>query len=137
LSLANIFEHKQLKTLNLSFIENVSDESFSLLPISNIANHDSSSSNSSKNNNIISQIQKLNISKSIITDIGLSRLSSLSNLTELRLQWCINITDAGIEIVTNKCLQLRVIDLKSCLITDASLKSIASNSKNLHTLNIR
>jgi bacterioferritin-associated ferredoxin len=64
------------------------------------------------------------------------KMSYLADLVEIRLQWCQGITDTGIKALTTHCPRLRVIDLKSCLITDDAVMSIAKDSKELKMLDI-
>lgn len=63
-------------------------------------------------------------------------MAYLSKLIEIRLQWCHGITDIGIQALTSNCPRLRLIDLKSCLITDESVNSIARCSKYLEVLDL-
>lgn len=83
-----------------------------------------------------SPLRKLNLGKSTISDVSMHRMGFLSDLVEIRLQWCQGITDAGIKALITNCPSLRLIDLKSCLITDEAVMSIARESKNLKVLDL-
>lgn len=141
-AIQELFWHKQLRTLNLAFIDNVSDEAFCLLPFMQAGAKGSSSPSAdatgkcSKSSSLESNIQKLNLGKSNITDVSMAKISNLSALLEINLQWCPFITDAGISTLAAHCLHLRIIDLKSCLITDESLDAIATQSKELKVLDL-
>lgn len=146
-AIRQIFEHNRLAVLNLAFMDNVSDDAFATWPIVSalpahaqpagmtMANISSCTSSSERYINL-SPLQILNLGKSTITDLGMSKMAHLGRLEEIRLQWCIGITDFGIELLTINCPMLRVIDLKSCTITDAAVGSIAKRSQFLTTLDL-
>eukprot|EP01035_Chromulina_nebulosa_P019349 gene19349-25214_t len=123
----HVFEHHHLLNLNLAFIGSVSDEAFLSMPIvvSNLCV-----------NSRRSPLRKLNLGQSEITDISMFRMAYLSSLVEIRLQWCHGITDTGVEALTINCPNLRLIDLKSCLITNRAVISIAKCSKYLVSLDL-
>jgi len=130
----HIFDHNQLQSLNLAFIDDISDEAFLLLPephafsqqqLQALCHHSDS------------PLQKINLGKSRITDVSIVRMSHMARrLVEIRLQWCNGITDAGIHALVQNCRRLRLIDLKSCSITDESLASIALLSEELQSLDL-
>ena len=118
-----IFAHNQLQSLNLDFIDDISDEAFChLQPVLGIGLLGPKAQQ-------ILGLQKLSIGKGRITDRSLYCIANMSALSEISLQWCLNITDAGVCTLTNNCPRLRLIDLKSCLITDDSLAAIGAQSK--------
>jgi hypothetical protein len=119
-----------LRSLNLSFLDNFNDEALELISIPKSNNfHENHLSDRST-----PHLQKLNISKSKITDLGLLKISTMRELCEIRLQWCTSITDEGIEALTKSCSKLKIIDLKSCSLTDSSIISITKNCKDIRCL---
>ena len=129
--LQHIFEHSQLRSLNLGFMEDISDETFMLLPCC------------PPNTNVITRVggcsplQKLNLCKSNITDMTIFRMAYLIALVEVRLQWCSGITDAGIASLARSCPRLRLLDLRSChAVTDSSVAAIAELCSELRVLDL-
>jgi len=123
-----IFQHGQLRSLNLAFIDDISDEAFVLLP-------DLSPPRSAYA--FSSPIQKLNVCKSRITDSSIFRLAhNLVALLEIRLQWCSGISDKGIAALARSCPRLRLLDLKSCSVTDEGIMSIAEGCSELRVLDL-
>jgi bacterioferritin-associated ferredoxin len=120
----HIFEHNQLRNLNLGFIEDISDEAFMLLPSSSTSVYPTC------------PLQKLNLCKSKITDSSIFKMSCLIALLEIRLQWCTGITDKGVRSLVRSCPKLRLLDLKSCAVTDASLQSISELCSELRELDL-
>lgn len=130
----HIFEHNQLRNLNLGFIEDISDEAFMLLPSGLCPLNDNNNSNSSL---MCSPLQKLNLCKSKITDRSIFKMSCLIALLEIRLQWCSGITDKGVRSLVRSCPKLRLLDLKSCAaVTDDSLLSISEMCSELRELDL-
>lgn len=124
----DIFEHNHLKSLNLSFIDDISDEIFQKLP---------RFINSPKNSEFnLSSLRALSLCKSKITDESITHMATMRGLTEIRLQWCTGITDRGILTLVKLCPKLRIIDLKSCIITDASLDAIGAVCQELRELDL-
>lgn len=115
--------HNHLRVLNLAFIDNMSDDAFSV---------DLNASPS----RVSSPLQILNLCKSKITDTSLQNLVQLRELMEIRLQWCVGITDVGVHALVTSCRKLRIIDLKSCCVTDRSLCSIAEQCHELRELDL-
>lgn len=113
----NLFLHKQLRVLNLSFVETIGDDAFCLWSSP-------------------SPLQILNLCKSRITDSSMQKLTRMKELLEIHLQWCSGITDVGICTLVQSCPKLRVIDLKSCLVTDAALCAIAELCPDLRDLDL-
>lgn len=136
-----IFQHNQLKSLNLAFIDDISDEAFLLLP-SNISIYNNNNNNENNNqvvlnnNNSYSPLLKLNLCKSKITDMSIFRMAHLVSLLEIRLQFCTGITDTGILALVRNCPKLTLIDLKSCTVTDESIICIAASCKALKELDL-
>ena len=131
-----VFAHGRLQSLNLAFID-ICDEAFCLLPQLTDGSVDklsmtTSDSFSSQN----SCLEKLNVGNSRITDLSMYKMSNLIALLEISLQWCVYITDVGIDILTQNCPNLESIDLTSCRITNESLVSIANQSKKLKVLDL-
>ena len=83
-----------------------------------------------------SQLEILNLCKSRITDDSIFRMSFLIALVEIRLQFCSGITSTGIAALARNCPRLRLIDLKSCPVTDAALAAIAELSTELRELDL-
>lgn len=108
----------------------MSDEAFLGFPV------EENFKKSSLGNRPKSSLKQLNLGMSIISDRSMFKMSYLADLVEIRLQWCQGITDTGIKALTTNCPRLRVIDLKSCLITDDAVMSIAKDSKELKVLDI-
>lgn len=125
-----IFEHRQLRTLNLGFIEELSDETFKLLP--SCIQMDGRRLTSVK----MSNIQKLNLCKSKITDSSIIRIASTIALVEIQLQWCKGITDTGIIALVQNCPKLRLLDLTACLVTDLAIDAIAERCSELQILDL-
>lgn len=140
----HIFEHNQLLSLNLSFIEDISDEAFVLMPLLSASATGASSPGSlalSPSSKPFSYkrtcpLQKLNMSKSNITDSSIFRMCCLVALLEIRLQWCSGITDAGITSLVRNCPKLRLLDLKSCPVSDGGIFSIAALCSELKELDL-
>jgi hypothetical protein len=159
----HIFEHSQLRTLDLGFIEDICDDVFMLLPQCRGGGGGGSGTGGgfavgedSKMTEMLrgvpspaagrlglggrkrweSPLQKLNLCKSKITDAGIFRMAYLAALVEIRLQWCTGITDAGVASLVRNCPKLRLLDLKSCPVTDAALQSIAALCRDLRVLNL-
>lgn len=124
----HVFECVQLKSLNLAYVEAVSDQSFELLPAVQWIQDAGIQVNLG--------LQELNLGRCSITDETLFRVAVLRNLEQLRLQWCSGITDIGIRTVVEHCTLLKILDLKNCQITDDSLQSVATRCRNLQRLNI-
>lgn len=145
----HIFEHNQLLSLNLSFIEDISDEAFILMPLmagggpAALANSVALTLASSPTSppkpytgKRACPLQKLNLCKSKITDSSIFRMACLVALLEIRLQWCSGITDAGITSLVRNCPKLRLLDLKSCPVTDGGIASIATLCSELKELDL-
>jgi hypothetical protein len=130
----HIFEHNQLLSLNLGFIEDISDEAFVLLPSSPGA--PGSAQALSPSRRYTSPLQKLNLCKSKITDRSIFKMSCLIALLEIRLQWCSGISDAGIRALAKNCPKLRLLDLKSCAVTDSGILSISELCAELRELDL-
>lgn len=151
-----VFEHHQLLSLNLAFIDSISDEAFLSLPFAApcqshhaaaaaagaiaamAALHPAAAAAATAGFAAKqSPLQKLNLCKSRITDRSIFRMCSLVALVEIRLQWCTGITDTGIDALVRSCPQLQLIDLKSCnSLTDSAIASIAARSCNLRELDL-
>lgn len=121
--LQQVFRHNALRTLNLAFIDNVSDDAFSLLPLSG-------------GDCIHPSLRALNLCRSKITDFGIFKIIVLQDLEEIHLPWCTGITDAGIVALVGNCRKLKIIDLKSCPITDVALQAIGQRCSNLLDLDL-
>lgn len=134
----HIFEHSQLRNLNLGFIEDISDEAFLLLPSGGGAGNCGNATSLARQALLYgsSPLQTLNLCKSKITDSGVFKLSCLIALLEIRLQWCTGITDAGIRSLVRNCPKLRLLDLKSCAVTDSGLLSISELCTELRELDL-
>jgi bacterioferritin-associated ferredoxin len=142
-AIQELFEHHDLVSLNLSFVDGVCDEAFKSFPML-----DSYSVRQYSPRGMIgidggmgsrsprSTLRQLDLGKSSITDLSIFRMAFLGELTEIKLQFCNGITDAGIEALSRYCPLLRLIDLKSCSITDASLQAIAANCRDLDSLDV-
>ena len=116
-----IFQHQCLKILNLSFIDNVTDETFQVLPIRSpspgLLNQNSPAPEPFQP----LPLQILNLCKCRITDVAFNYFMSLSQLVELRLPWCTGVTDQGVITLLQFCQQLQILDLTSCTVTNRSL----------------
>jgi len=94
--LQHVFEHNNLRTLNLAFIDDVCDEAFLLLPFSESI---TSMTNvvtlmSTIQDNVhVSPLRILNLCRSRITDNSMFRLLQMHELEEIHLPWCTGITD--------------------------------------------
>lgn len=60
----------------------------------------------------------------------------MQDLEEIHLPWCTGITDAGVVALARNCHKLKVIDLKSCPITDVALQAIGTRCANLLDLDL-
>ena len=133
-----IFEHNELVSLNLAFVDGVSDEAFFLFPSSFCAtssSFSSSLSSSALGGRRRSPLQSLNLCQGKITDLTMFRLAFLAALLEIRLQFCLGITDCGVAAMAALCPRLRLVDLKCCHITDLSLVALA-RLRHLKTLDL-
>lgn len=140
-AIRQIFEHHQIISLNLSFIDGVSDDAFLLLQNpATISVPLSSGPTSAESFSILplspSPLQKLYLDNSTITDNSMFRMQFLSQLNEIGLSWCSGITDQGIIALTKQCPKLQYIDLKSCQITDIAMNAIARNCTLLTRLDV-
>mmetsp|Transcript_22785 Transcript_22785/g.38022 ORF Transcript_22785/g.38022 Transcript_22785/m.38022 type:complete len:469 (-) Transcript_22785:381-1787(-) len=146
-----VFQHNRLRSLNLAFIDDISDEAFILLPPALVSNSSTSTIASRSGSQISSTssgtsrdlynyccpLQKLNVCKSRITDSSIFRMANnLIALIEIRLQWCTGVSDAGITALVRSCPRLRLLDLKSCAVTDRGILSIAENCAQLKELDL-
>mmetsp|Transcript_8517 Transcript_8517/g.12715 ORF Transcript_8517/g.12715 Transcript_8517/m.12715 type:complete len:419 (-) Transcript_8517:187-1443(-) len=148
-AIQDIFNHNQLRSLNLAFTDVISDESFLVLP--SVTAHPlqyptggglpdtfSNSPASLFLGRERSALERISLGMSSITDKSLYRLACFgSTLKEICLQWCDAITDDGIRVLVRHCLQLSDMNLKSCRgITDSSLQAIGRECPALRHLNI-
>lgn len=139
-AIQRIFQHHQLISLNLSYIDGVSDDAFYCDPYS--ACTDQRLLSLPSDAPIIplqlasSPLQKLFLSRSTITDTGMFRMSFLGQLREIGLQWCAGITDEGVVALSSLCSKLQVIDLKSCSISDVSVRAVSKNCTDLRHLDL-
>lgn len=161
-AIQTIFDHCRLKTLNLGFIDAVDDEVFLLLPCTTnrsayytpsvfhclttmdaasnslstaLASHQSAFQPTHPVNGL-SPLESLNLCKSKVTDKSMFRTSALRSLKEISLQWCVGISDQGIDALTTNCPSLTSMDLRSCQITDESIGFIARKCTQLTALDI-
>jgi hypothetical protein len=151
-------------SMNLLFTDLVTDETFSFLPpvalpsLENvpITKHDRHSPylsllfgqptvhtslltpHTSPSLSSLCSLQSLSIGMSSITDATLYRIASFStNLYELHLQWCSQLTDSGINVLVTNCHSLQILNLKSCSqLTDQALQSIGSVCHQMKQLDI-
>lgn len=161
-AIQQIFDHIRLRHLNLSFVDEMTDDAFSNLPdyrapIRTLSPHpvksaeyvapDNSAATAEevahgthfKRKRTVSRhssLQILHLAKSRITDKGMFKMAFFPDLKEIHLQWCSSITDAGITALVTNCPHLEVVDLKSCSITDISLGLIGRESKQLRYLDV-
>jgi hypothetical protein len=164
-AIQQLFEHGQLCHLNLSFVEEVTDEAFLTIPsftappgrtlspkwsrrktmivtddtaaaVSSPGGDKPSKPHKMKQNNRCSSLRMLQLAKSRITDKSMLRMAFFADLLEIHLQWCSGITDTGIAALVTGCPRLEIIDLKSCSITDAAIGLIARGSKELRSLDV-
>ena len=63
-------------------------------------------------------------------------MSFLGQLREIGLQWCAGITDDGVVALSSLCPKLQVIDLKSCSISDVSVRAVSKNCTDLRHLDL-
>mmetsp|Transcript_5899 Transcript_5899/g.6496 ORF Transcript_5899/g.6496 Transcript_5899/m.6496 type:complete len:517 (+) Transcript_5899:209-1759(+) len=149
----NIFQHRQLQILNLSFIDVVTDETFSLLPIMTSSTSSTSlsierakfsqvrstspviqklyaaTSPSFASSESTSPLQVLNLCKCRITDKAIAHFVSFQHLKEVRLPWCTGITDHGVMMLVEYCDQIQILDLTSCSITDVAVRYVGKLAK--------
>jgi len=125
-AIKHVFEHKELKCLNLRFVNTLDDTVFSHL----VQNIDPSQGLS------VSPLERLDVGSSRITDSSLGCLSSLAHLVDIKLPWCQLITDVGVESLATSCPLLESVDLKSCLITDLAVAAVASKCLRLKILDV-
>jgi hypothetical protein len=73
-----------------------------------------------------------------ITDTGLQALTQrCTGLTSLNLRGCTRITDAGVQALAQRCSGLTRLNLNRCrLITDAGVQALAQHCPGLTTLNL-
>lgn len=161
-AIQQIFDHNRLRHLNLSFVDEMTDDAFSNLPdyrtpLRNLSPHlvkstqhvapDTSEATTEEVANGThfkrmrtvsrhSSLQILHLAKSRITDKAMFKMAFFPDLKEVHLQWCSSITDAGITALVTNCPHLEVVDLKSCSITDISLGLIGRESKQLRHLDV-
>ena len=161
-AIQQIFDHNRLRHLNLSFVDEMTDDAFSNLPdyrapLRTLSPHPVKSAEYVAPDNLAataeevahgthfkrkrtvsrhSSLQILHLAKSRITDKGMFKMAFFPDLKEIHLQWCSSITDAGITALVTNCPHLEVVDLKSCSITDISLGLIGRESKQLRHLDV-
>lgn len=128
--LQQVFSHNTLRTLNLAFIDDVSDELFSVLPPT------VSLSSVGSTLTVSPPLRALNLCRSKITDSSIFKIVCMVDLEEIHLPWCTGITDAGIVALVINCTKLKVIDLKSCPITDVALSAIGDRCAQLLELDL-
>jgi hypothetical protein len=135
--LQRVFCHNALRTLNLAFIDGVSDELFSLLPTTSVEFLSSAvSTELVLSEQLHSSLRALNLCRSRITDFSIYKIVLLQDLEEIQLPWCTGITDAGVVALAVNCTKLKVIDLKSCRITDVALRAIGRRCLQLLVLDL-
>jgi Leucine Rich repeat len=152
-AIQQLFDHNRLRHLNLSFVDEMTDDAFlnlpdyrapsrilsdSLAPTA-AAGEEAAHYSQSKRMRTVSRhssLQVLHLAKSRITDKGMFKMAFFPDLREVHLQWCSSITDAGITALVANCSQLEVVDLKSCSITDVSLGLLVRESKQLRHLDV-
>jgi F-box/leucine-rich repeat protein 2/20 len=135
--LQQVFCHNALRTLNLAFIDGVSDELFSLLPATSAEFLTSTvSTGLVLSEQVHSSLRALNLCRSKITDFSIYKIVLLQDLEEIHLPWCTGITDAGVVALAVNCTKLKVIDLKSCPITDVALRAIGRRCLQLLELDL-
>ncbi len=141
-----IFEHQQLRSLNLAFIDHICDEAFLSLQESGMLAFDTTDLTQSLPADpeavaappkSPSPLQRLNLGKCRITDVTLLRLNFLVHLEEVQLQWCCGVTDAGVASLVRHSPQLRHVDLQSCsAIGDGAVRAVADHCLQLRFLNL-
>lgn len=124
-SIKHVFEHKQLKYLNLRFVNTLDDSVFSLLM-----------QNMDPREGVSCPLERLDVGSSRITDNTMGRMSSLSKLIDIKLPWCQLITDVGINSLASNCPLLQSVDIKSCQITDAALAAVVTKCVHLKNLDV-
>jgi Leucine Rich repeat len=164
-AIQQLFDHNRLRHLNLSFVDEMTDDAFlnlpdyrapsrilspdmqkftvrvasdSLAPTAATGEEAAHYSQSKRMRTVSrhSALQVLHLAKSRITDKGMFKMAFFPDLREVHLQWCSSITDAGITALVANCSQLEVVDLKSCSITDISLGLLGRESKQLRHLDV-
>lgn len=65
-----------------------------------------------------------------VTDVGLAKIAvGCPKLERLSLKWCFEITDLGIDLLSKKCVNLKHLDISYLKVTSESLRSIARMEK--------
>jgi hypothetical protein len=117
--------HDALSTIDASFIEALSDEAFQ------------DSNGGLTTSAPQSAVEELSLCKSRITDAALLYIGAhLTRLRVAKLQWCSAVSDAGVAALVRGCRSLRVLDLKSCGVSDDALEQIALHCFELELLDV-
>mmetsp|Transcript_31522 Transcript_31522/g.39514 ORF Transcript_31522/g.39514 Transcript_31522/m.39514 type:complete len:420 (-) Transcript_31522:163-1422(-) len=140
----------QLESLNLAFIDHLSDDAFESLPHRQERSGTTDVTPSLDAEETarpleitpklfeggMEELRRLNLGRSSITDATLSRVASLRKLLHLQLPCCLGITDHGVAVLVAGCPNLQQLDLQNCgLLTDAAPQSLAQ-AHNLQDLNL-
>ncbi|KAL3750077.1 hypothetical protein ACJRO7_011112 [Eucalyptus globulus] len=65
-----------------------------------------------------------------VTDVGLAKIAvGCGRLEKVSLKWCMEIGDLGVDLLCNKCVDLKFLDLSYLKVTNDSLQSIGSLAK--------
>jgi anti-anti-sigma regulatory factor len=126
-SIKHVFEHRQLKSLNLRFVNTLDDSVFSHL-VHNLDLVEGVSAGS--------PLERLDVGSSQITDSSMGRLCSLTRLIDIKMPWCQLITDVGIDRLASSCPLLQSVDIKSCQITDVALAAVVTKCRFLKNLDV-
>lgn len=84
------------------------------------------------------KLEKLNLSYcSEVTDTGMEYISQLKDLSDLELRGLVKITSTGLTAVAAGCMRLAELDLKHCQkIKDSGFWALAYYSRNLRQINL-
>ena len=125
LTVSELFGYPHLTSLNLSFIDSLTDDSFP-----------SPGSEETGLTPFPCNITELWLNNSKITDQSMQYLCTLSQLTDVRLPYCNNLTDEGIIQLVAGCGALRLLDVKSSKISDRVMAYIKCHALHLLTLDV-
>ncbi len=78
---------------------------------------------------------ELTVDDKSVTDDGLAALRGAHSIEQLRLTYCENVTDRGLEYAWH--LPLQILDLKGTSVTDNACKGISSHFPNLTDLTVQ
>lgn len=133
----------ELESINLSSCPSITNGCFKFIEMKNESlksinlgyNRFLSLSKISDLFDVCNQLEVINVEQLGINDSVMISISKMKNLRELRC-YKSDITDKGLLLVANSCLNLETLDIGMSQITSKSLIELSKNCKNLKDVNI-